>query len=198
MEEGKLSVQWLQKLFSEMGRLCAEQGKQLEIALYGGSALILDFSYRQSTHDVDYCVLKGNPMDVRDIALQACEKMGIGNKARILIRDDVSDFISDHADHLLHGDYGASARGGLRIFKASPQYILSMKILSMRNALETHDVRDVWELCKACGIKTAEDASDLVAKFYPSARIPRRNQLILEDLIESQQKGHAYSDALGW
>lgn len=198
MEEGKLSVQWLQKLFSEMGRLCAEQGKQLEIALYGGSALILDFSYRRATHDVDYCVVKGDPRDVRDIALQACEKMGISSKARVLIRDDVSDFISDNADHILHGDYGNTSRGGLRIFKASPQYILSMKILSMRSALETHDVRDVWELCKACGIQSSEEAVELVSKFYPSTRIPRRNQLILEDIIESQQKGHAYSDALGW
>lgn len=198
MPEERLSVDMLHRLFSEMGDLCAQQTIRLEIALYGGSALILDFSYRRATHDIDYCVVKGDPRLVRDLAFDACEKLGIGKKARTLFRDDVTDFISEHAEHILHGDYGTSGKGGLRVFKASPQYILSMKILSMRNAMETHDVRDTWELCKACGIQSAEEAVELVRKFYPSTRIPRRNQLILEDILESQKKGQAYSDVLGW
>ncbi len=196
-DASKLSVEFLHRLFSEMGTLCAKRGLHLEIALYGGSALILDFSYRKSTHDIDYCVVKGDPNLIRELAFDACENLGMRNKARALFRDDVTDFVSEHADHILHGDYGTGTKGGLRIFKASPQYILAMKVLSMRSAMETHDVRDTWELCKACEIQSAEEALETVRKFYPSTRIPRRNQLILEDILESQKKGQPYSDVLG-
>lgn len=198
MQEEKLSTDMLHRLFSEMGALCAQHGLHLEIALYGGSALILDFSYRRATHDIDYCVVKGDPRLVSELAFDACEKMGIRNKARALFRDDVTDFISEHAEHILHGDYGTSSAGGLRVLKASPQYILAMKILSMRNAMETHDVRDTWELVKACGIDSIDAAVDVIKTFYPSTRIPKRNQLILEDILASQKKGQPYSDVLGW
>lgn len=89
-DASKLSVEFLHRLFSEMGTLCAKRGLHLEIALYGGSALILDFSYRKATHDIDYCVVKGDPNLVRELAFDACENLGMRNKARALFRDDLT------------------------------------------------------------------------------------------------------------
>ncbi len=54
-------------LLSELGRLIAEQGKIVEIAIYGGSALILQFDFRKASEDIDYL-----PIDWNDEFLLDC------------------------------------------------------------------------------------------------------------------------------
>lgn len=76
--------------------------------------------------------------------------------------------------------------------------MLAMKIMAMRSSLETHDLRDVWELADICEIKTMEAVTSLLAKFYPEKKMPIRHQLILTDVFEAKTKNMAYSPALGW
>lgn len=184
-------------LFSEMGRLCNERGWHLEIAIYGGSALILDFSYRPASHDIDFHPLSGSPEQIKMLANEAACNLGMDQVLRESMRDDVSVFVSDCPDHLPHGDFGGAC-GQLRVFKASPQYILAMKVMSMRSSLETHDPFDVWNLLDACGIASEDEAVALVEKFYPDMKIPRRNLLILDDLLAAKSQRSPYSAMLGY
>ena len=48
-----LSVQDLNDALTEIGRLAYAQGKAVEIAVYGGSALMLASNFRIATQDVD-------------------------------------------------------------------------------------------------------------------------------------------------
>lgn len=187
----------MDRLFHEMGQICEARGLHLEIAVYGGSALMIDFSYRVASHDIDFHPVRGGADRVKKIAQEAAHRLGLEDFMHEAMRDDVSIFVSEHAEHLPHGDYGGD-RGTFRVLKASPRYLLAMKVMAMRSSLETQDMHDVWQLVDVCKIRSAEEAVDLVQKFYPDQAVPRRNTLLLEDIFEEKRAGRPYTAAIGW
>lgn len=181
-------------VFAEMGKLCQSVGKYYEIAIYGGSSLILAFDYRQATFDIDYVPMTGASSDIVKIAEQAFKSL---NLPLGLLRDDVSIFVSDIAKYDFFDEF-PKGEGNLRVFTASPEYIYSMKMLSMRSAMETEDLRDIWELSDKCGIDNIESAINILEKFYPEKSLPIRNKLLLEDIFNAKQQHKPYSREFGW
>lgn len=181
-------------IFEEMGKACREKGAYYEIAIYGGSALMLVFDYRDATYDIDYVPVSGASDTIAEIANGAATSLGLPPN---LFRDDVSVFVSDAARYEVYGEF-PKGDGNLRIFSATPEYIFSMKMLSMRSTMDTQDVRDIWELADACGIDDDKAAISMLEKFYPGKSLPTRNRLILEDVFEAKRQNRQYSPALGW
>jgi hypothetical protein len=189
-----LDARRMRMLFNEIGRRFAERGQLAEIAVFGGSALILTFDYRDATRDIDYVRVSGDKGILKGIAEEVgrAEGLPVG-----WFNDAVSIFTSDTPDYRLVGDFPA-ARPGLRVFSASPRYVLAMKVMAMRSSLETNDMLDVWHLIDACGIRDAGEARELVAGFFPGKALPRRNELILADVFEAKDAGREYSRAIGY
>lgn len=181
-------------IFEEMGKVCREEGAYYEIAIYGGSALMLSFDYRQATFDIDFVPVSGAADKIVEIANRAAAVLGLPQN---LLRDDVSIFVSDAARYEVYGEF-PKGEGNLRIFTATPEYIFSMKLLAMRRTVETHDMRDIWELIDACRIDDVEAATNLLEKFYPNRSLPSRNRLLLEDVFEAKRQNKPYSPVLGW
>lgn len=186
----------IQKWFSRMGELAEQEGRRFEIAVFGGSALALSFDWRESTHDVDYMPVQGAERDIAALANRAADLLGLPRDG---LRPDVSIFAAEYPELIPQGDYPpASDKGGLRVFVASPEYVLAMKVLAMRSSLETQDCRDVWHLLDACGITTAAEVTQLVQGFYPDDQVPVRNLRILEDILEAKAAGQEYRRDIGW
>lgn len=181
-------------LFMEIGKAAKEAGKFLEIAVYGGSALMLSFDYRQATHDIDFVPVSGATGEITEIANRAATLLGLPQD---LLRDDVSIFVSNVAQYRVYGEF-PKGDGNLRVFTAKPEYIFAMKLLAMRSSIETHDLRDIWELADECGVANTEAAIRLVEKFYPGQDLPVRNRLILEDVFDAKRQNKPYSPMLGW
>lgn len=55
----KISRKDMLSIFEAMGQTCKSSGVHYEIAIYGGSALMLSFDYRQSTADIDFVPISG-------------------------------------------------------------------------------------------------------------------------------------------
>lgn len=194
------------KLFQRMGEIAAKEGHHFEIAVFGGSALSLSFDWRESTMDIDYMPVKGAASDINALANKACAELGWPTD---ILRDDVTIFAAENAEIIPQGDYptvsqdmyeahDAERNGFLRVFLASPEYLLSMKILSMRSSIETQDCRDVWNLLDHCGLSTVDEAEKIVGQFYPDQSVPVRNHRILEDIIADRAAGKPYSSMIGW
>lgn len=181
-------------IFEEMGKACRKEGAYYEIAIYGGSALMLAFDYRDATYDIDFVPVVGASAKITEIANRAAMSLGFPQD---LLRDDVLIFVSDAARYEVFGEF-PKGDGNLRIFSATPEYIFAMKMMAMRSTVETEDLRDIWELADACGIGDAEAAISLLEKFYPGKTLPVRNRLILEDVFEAKKQNQPYSRALGW
>jgi hypothetical protein len=146
--------------------------------------------------DIDYMPVHGATREINALANEAAASMGWPDG---ILRDDVTIFAADHPEIIPQGDYPSGAEsGGLRVFLATPEYLLAMKILSMRSSLETQDCRDVWHLLDACEIGNGTDAERLVADFYPEQRVPVRNMRILEDIFQDRADGKPYSSMVGW
>lgn len=187
--------------FRQMGEIAASRGKQFEIAVFGGSALAISFDWRDSTHDVDYMIVRGAEKEITEIANEAAQSLGLPLD---MLRSDVSIFASDHPELLPQGDYPPHGDGGLRVFVASPEYLLSMKILSMRSSLETQDCWDVWNLLDHLEVDQADSSlimnkiEEIVRDFYPDQEIPLRNKCILEDILQEKLSGKDYRRDIGW
>lgn len=191
-----MSPELLRSLFDDVGRCMAEQGRIAEIALFGGSALMMMFDFRESTFDADYMLISGYENEVR----QAAEAVTKGRELpHDWLNDAVSVYASDHPSVKLLGDFPRDGEPGLRVFHAAPEYIFAMKVLSsMRSSLESHDIEDIWNLIDAIPVATVEDAIDLVKEFYPKKKLPRRNELILQDIFEAKANNEEFSRELGW
>jgi hypothetical protein len=196
-EERLFRLSTMRNLFSEMGRIAQDRQQTLEIAIYGGSALALCFDWRTSTADIDYMPVRGAEADIQEIAGIAARNLGLPEDG---LRSDVQIFASDFAEIVQNGEYPAGMPDGfgLRVFTANPEYLLSMKMLSMRSSLETQDCRDVWHLIDEVGVKSADEALNYITRFYPNQQVPIRNVRILEDIFEAKQRGENYSATLGW
>lgn len=192
--EKKLSKNDMLAIFEKIGELCLQQGLTLEIAVYGGSAIMLEFDYRSATFDIDFVPVSGGAEKVKSLANIASQSLGFPEH---VLRDDVSLFVSDLAEYAFQGEFPKGA-GNLRVFTAKPEYIFAMKMLAMRSAMDTQDLRDIWELADVCGIDSADKAGVMLEKYYPKSVLPLRNKMIIEDVFEAKRDNQPYSPMLGW
>lgn len=184
----------VRSLLFEIGERLAEEGQAAEIVVFGGSALLLTMPSRLSTKDVDYVAASGDRTRLQAISDEVGLRRGLGEG---WLNDAVSIFVSGKPDHRLVGDFPPE-RPGLRVFVASPRYMLAMKLMAMRSPFETNDMRDIWDLLDHCGINGVDEAVELLSGFYPDHRIPHHKELILSDLIEAKERGSGYSPMLAW
>lgn len=180
MKFGKVE---LKAALTLLGTLAHHEGKTLEIAVYGGSALMLLFDWRQATRDVD-AVFEADKANIRRLASVVADRLGLPAD---WLNDGVKGFLS-HGDRTaldLYATFPSEGEPGLRVLVASPDYLFAMKCLAMRiGAVEGNsDVEDIRALAAELGIHTALEALAVVAKFYPRARISPKTQFGLEEMF---------------
>jgi len=182
----------LTSYFNLLGKRLFKKGIISEIAIYGGSALTLQYSFRESSQDIDYLPIS------QDTSILRGEIEAIGSEAS-LSDDWFNTAIEDVVEEQHYSFYGdfPQENSGLRVFVADSKYILSMKMLSMRSALDSSDPFDIWNLMKDAGIKTIEEAKTLVSEYYPGKVLPRRNELIIDDMLDAIRNDEDYNKMLG-
>lgn len=170
----------LEEALRELGRRAHAAGRVVEIAIYGGGAILSTLDSRPATRDVD-AVFEKDEDFVRRIAAQMAEEFGWDPD---WLNDGVKGWLrhaeSDPAAKTLIGTYPSEDQPGLRVFVPKPEYPFAMKCRAMRiGGVEgSQDVEDIRRLAKAIGVKLAREAFDLVEVFYPSHRIePKTNSV---------------------
>ncbi|MCE6959626.1 hypothetical protein LAZ40_11335 [Cereibacter sphaeroides] len=163
----------------------AERAKQMEVliemSVYGGAVMVMEYNSRVSTRDVDVVVHSGGSSLKKIIDAIATEH----DLDAAWLNDGVKGFISAHPklqDLFLETEHGA----GLRVLRPSPEYLLAMKAMAMRSvdADASSDIDDIRFLLREMNITSHEQALDIVAGFYPSARISAKTVFGLQEIIE--------------
>lgn len=189
----------LAQAFHELGRKAFEEGKTIEIAVYGGSALVLTYAWRTATRDVD-AVFEAHKETVRRLASAIAEEHGWD---RDWLNDGVEGFLSaveeDAQAKRLLGTYPSEEEPGLRVMVAKPEYLFAMKCRAMRlgGVEESADVEDIRKLASEIGIKSADEALELVAAFYPRQVIEPKTQFGLEEIFGALAGGENSSPNSG-
>lgn len=168
-----------------LGRRASAEGKTIEIAIYGGSALMLTYPWRVATRDV-VAVFEADRATVRRLTGDIADEKGWD---RNWLNDGVKGFLSaaDSRSRLLFRTYPSEQEPGLRVMLACPRYLFAMKCRAMRlGGMEvSSDLDDIRRLAAEIGVGSAEDALRLVAEFYPSHLIAPKTQFALEEIFGS-------------
>jgi hypothetical protein len=175
--------------FDQIGRAAALAGTKLQIAVYGGSALMLASNFRFATEDVDVSELE-HPLP--EWLAAVVDKIARENGWQDdWFNDGVAFHLSSLADQALdHLEFGTFPRDGtppgLVVLVPSAEYLLALKLKAVR---VTDPVRgeterlDILNLMKVVGISTAEEAIALLGRYFPvSAASSEKQQFLLKNM----------------
>jgi hypothetical protein len=171
--------------FDKIGRAAVQAGTKLQIAVYGGSALMLASNFRFATEDVDVSRLEHPLPDwlaavVHEIATENRWQDDWFNDG---VAFHLSLFADSAADHL---EFGTFPRGGtepgLVVSVPSAEYLLALKLKAARIAdpLRGETERlDIINLMRVVGITTVEDAIALLGRYFPTSAASSEKQRFL-------------------
>jgi hypothetical protein len=175
--------------FDRIGRAAVAAGTKLQIAVYGGSALMLASNFRFATEDVDVSKLD-HPLP--DWLATVVQEIADQNRWR---EDWFNDGVAFHlsplagnaADHLEFGTFPRGAdSAGLCVSVPSAEYLLALKLKAFRimDPLRGEAERlDILNLMRVVGISTVDGAIDLLGRYFPlSAASSEKQRFLLKNM----------------
>jgi hypothetical protein len=175
--------------FDRIGRAAALAGTKLQIAVYGGSALMLASNFRFTTEDVDVSKLEHPLPDwlgtvVGEIAQQNGWDEDWFNDG---VAFHLSPLADSAGDHLEFGTFPRdSETAGLVVSVPSAEYLLALKLKAFRvlDPVRGETERlDILNLMRVVGIATVEEAIVLLGRYFPlSAASSEKQQFLLKNM----------------
>lgn len=184
-----LTAALLEDVLTELANLARDEGKVIDLAIYGGAALCLVSNFRISTRDLDAVADDDGQRTIERLAQVVAFRR---NWSPDWLNDDVFPFLSDSVSSLgEHHDfvrsYPCEHEPGLRIFVPTAEYILAMKLMAMRidDSSAKKDRNDIVNLMSIVGLNTKEEALSFLTAFYPEAKVSPKIALGLDELFRS-------------
>jgi hypothetical protein len=176
--------------FDQIGRAAVEAGTKLQIAVYGGSALMLASNFRFATEDVDIAEIGQEwPGWLLEIVGRIARK---NNWSASWLNDAVmfhlSRFAREDRDLTAFGTFPRrQEETGLCVFVPTARYMLALKLKALRVSnfeKGQQDMADVAHLLKALGLTEVEQAIAIFAEFFPrSAADADKQRFVLKRLF---------------
>lgn len=155
--------------FMEMGQYLLDRRQLVDIAVYGGSAMLLEYSTTFTTNDADVVIGSGHGAAVaaaRAVAKKRGWPAGWFN-------EQVSVFVvGDQRDLRYFRSYPSEAAVGMRVYVAPPETLLAMKLAALRSG--TRDAEDAAFLARQIGLTTVDGLLGLFRKYQRVEPSPRQ------------------------
>lgn len=164
----------LRALSDELGK----QGITGEVCLFGGTVMVLAFTARLTTKDVD--ALFHPTQTIRELARRIADEQHLPAD---WLNDGVKGFVSARHDTIA-GNLPQFPH--LRLTMPVPEYLLAMKCMAARiggTTGESSDVADITFLIHHLKLKSAQEVLDLVGQYYPENRVAVKTQYLVEGLF---------------
>jgi hypothetical protein len=175
--------------FDQIGRAAVLAGTKLQIAVYGGSALMLASNFRFATQDVDVAELEHPlPHWLAAVVDRIARENGWQDD---WFNDGVVFHLSSLADRAIdHLEFGTFPRDGtppgLVVSVPSAEYLLALKLKAARvlDPVRGETERlDILNLMQVVGISTAEEAIALLGRYFPvSAASSEKQRFLLKNM----------------
>ena len=166
-EKTPLNSTLMKELLLELGTRLQDLDKKVDIGVYGGAVICMEYELRQTSFDID-CVYTDMIIDklVADIAKKYNIQSDWMNSA---VRDIVFDDMK-YQEMVKTVQYG-----GLCISLPSIEQMLAMKLYAARLRTSS-DFDDAYSLCKLMGITTGTELRAILTKFFKHESIRLRNK----------------------
>jgi hypothetical protein len=179
--------------FDQIGHAAVLAGTKLQIAVYGGSALMLASNFRFATEDVDIADIGQQwPVWLSDTVERIAKK---NEWSETWLNDAVTFHLSPlaQADRDLRAFGTFPRRGenvGLCVFVPSARYMLALKLKALRISdfgKGQQDMADVAHLLKVLDLTEIEQAIEILAEFFPnSAADADKQRFVLKRLFSGE------------
>jgi hypothetical protein len=184
--------------FDEIGEAAVAAQTRLDIAVFGGSALMLASNFRFSTEDVDIAQI-GQPWPdwLSDVVARIAARNGW---VEHWLNDAVSPFLSPLAqpakDLVIWGTFPRAAdKTGMTVFVPTARYLLALKLKALRVAKfekGTKDLADVAGLLRVLDIKDADAGIAVLTEFFPnSAADAEKARFVLKHILTMESPSDA-------
>ena len=171
-----------EQIIAALRALSEELGQESvtgEICLFGGTVMVLAFTARLTTKDVD--ALFQPTQVIRDLSRRIADKQHLPAN---WLNDGVKGFVSERHETTI-GNLPQFPH--LRLTMPVPEYLLAMKCMASRiggTTDEPSDVADIIFLVRHLKLKSPKEVLDLVGQYYPANRVPVKTQYLVEGLFE--------------
>jgi hypothetical protein len=174
----------------EVGRAALAAKARLDIAVFGGSALMLASNFRFGTEDVDIAEL-GQPWPawLTNIVREVAQRNGWSEE---WLNDGVTFHLSQLAvparDLVSFGTFPRRSEAtGVTVFVPTARYMLALKLKALRvsdYAKGSKDIDDVRNLLGVLGITAIEPAIEVLTEFFPrSGADADKQRFVLKNIL---------------
>jgi predicted nucleotidyltransferase len=154
-----------------LGDRLARRGVVADLYVFGGAAIALAYDGRRATRDID-AVFQPHGV-VLDEARAVAAELGL---PPWWLNEQASAYVAPEGDPEAPLVFD---HPGLRVQVASPEHLLAMKVLAGRR----RDEGDIRLLARTLGLGDSAAVLSLCAEIFPDEPVPRRSELLLEDLF---------------
>ena len=173
IDTSPLSGERIRQLLEALNGELKADGVRGRLHLAGGAVMCLAFAARESTQDVDASFQPS--VKVLEAAHRVAAREGIKES---WLNNAVEGYLSDR------GTYAPLMElSHLDVLSATPEYMLAMKCLAMRLGEGYQDEEDVRYLLRNLGLRSHEEAEEILGRYYPLEEFPETARLALRELL---------------
>ncbi len=172
-----MTKEQMHEALMRLGEILRDRQISGEIAVFGGAAMILCFEFQRATQDVDSLVTEGHGQ-VIDAAQQVERELHLPAN---WLNEQATIFLSQQKEFTFFRTFPSEGQFGLRVLMATPEYLLSMKLLAFRLP---RDVPDISHLARLVNITTEEDLLALFKRYYPDESVSEERLLQIRALAK--------------
>ena len=186
----KFDREQLLDALNEVGRAAIAADARLDIAIYGGSALMLASNFRYGTEDVDIAELGEQwPGWLKNVVGEIAVRNGWSEE---WLNDGVTFHLSPLAvptrDLVAFGTFPLQGeKTGITVFVPTARYMLALKLKALRVsdfAKGSKDIDDVRNLLAVLSITEIEPAIEILTEFFPrSGADPDKQRFVLKNIL---------------
>lgn len=179
MPSAPLNRQTIVRGLEALSERLGQRGTTGELCLFGGAVMVLAFSARVSTKDVD--ALFQPTQVVRELAEEIAAELHLPDD---WLNDGVKGFTSKRHETTV-GNLPQFAH--LRLTMPVPEYLLAMKCMAARlggTGDEPSDVADIVFLIRHLKLGSAAEVLDVVGRYYPADRTSVKTKYLVEGLFD--------------
>jgi len=179
----RLSRAVVVRALARLGELCAEKQSRVEIAIYGGTVMMLAYDCREATKDID--AIFHPPEVVEPLLQQVAHEQ---NLPEDWLNSGVGAFVAGREERI---PFAQLQIPGLVITRPSAKYLLAMKCRAGRlpTPFRAGDAADITFLLRELAIRSIEEVDTIAAEFYGVPALEPEKRWLVEKLLQEVRRG---------
>jgi hypothetical protein len=179
----RLSRTVIVRALSRLGGLCAEKKSRVEIAIYGGTVMMLAYDCRETTKDID--AIFHPPEVVEPLIRQVAQEQ---NLPEDWMNNGVGSFVAGREERI---QFTQLQIPGLAITRPSAKYLLAMKCRAgrMPTPFRAGDMADIKFLLSELAIRSMAEVDAIADDFYGAQALDPAKRWLVEKLLQEVRHG---------